>query len=114
MTISHRFVAGSLCVFLNTAMSVSSVWQRCSKSKTGLWTKEEPTDLSCNSTCWKTEEQFSAASLVRYKNLENGGPVVRTWSFHCHGLGFNPWLRAKIRQVVWCGQKQTNKNKRRR
>ena len=86
---------------------VRAVWPRCPKRKTGLRAKEEPTDLSCDSTCWRTEEQFSAASLVSHKNPENGGPVVvRTRCFHCHGLGFNPWSRTKIPQVAWYGQKQ--------
>ena len=25
-----------------------------------------------------------------------GGPVVKTPSFHCRGLGFDPWSRTKI------------------
>ena len=39
-----------------------------------------------------------------------GGPVVRTWGFHCWGPGFNPWLgnwdptilTAKIKQIKTC------------
>ena len=32
-----------------------------------------------------------------------GGPVVRTWLFHCQGLGATPGWRTKIPQAKWHG-----------
>ena len=34
-----------------------------------------------------------------------GGPVVRTWHFHCSGTGSIPGWGTKIPQVAWRGQK---------
>ena len=34
-----------------------------------------------------------------------GGPVVRTWHFHNHGLGSISGLRTKILQATWQAQK---------
>ena len=33
-----------------------------------------------------------------------GGPVVRTWHFHCWGPGSIPGWGTKIQQAVWCSQ----------
>ena len=35
-----------------------------------------------------------------------GGPVVRTWHFHCCGLGSIPGQGTKILQAVQCCQKK--------
>ena len=53
----------------------------------------------------KCETFAISANILRRKNIVYlisflkkcdwelpGGPVVRTLSFHCQGLGFNPWL----------------------
>ena len=34
-----------------------------------------------------------------------GGPVVRTWRSHCHGLGSVPGRGTKIPQAEWRGQR---------
>nr|XP_020771535.1 uncharacterized protein C3orf18 homolog isoform X1 [Odocoileus virginianus texanus] len=39
----------------------------------------------------------SAAEDVSPSGIPSG-PVVRTWCFHCRGLGFSPWLGTKILQ----------------
>ena len=41
----------------------------------------------------------------------SGGPVVRTWSFHCDDLGSVPAQGTKILQAACCGQKQNKKQK---
>ena len=33
-----------------------------------------------------------------------GGPVVRTWHFHCWGPGSVPAWGTKIQQAIWCSQ----------
>ena len=33
-----------------------------------------------------------------------GGPVVRTWCFHCYGPGLIPGQETKIPQAAWHGQ----------
>ena len=35
-----------------------------------------------------------------------GGPVVRTWCFHCCGLGSMPGQGTEILQATWHGQKK--------
>ena len=35
-----------------------------------------------------------------------GSPVVRTWHFHCQGLGLIPGQGTKILQAEWHGQKK--------
>ena len=35
-----------------------------------------------------------------------GGPVVRTWCFHCWGLGLISGQGNKIPQTAWCSQKK--------
>ena len=39
-----------------------------------------------------------------------GGPVVRTWCFHCQDPGLIPGQGTKIQQASWCGEK-TKQNK---
>ena len=43
--------------------------------------------------------------LLIYCQKFPGGPVVRTWCFHCHGLGLSPSQGTKIPQAAQCGQK---------
>ena len=40
-----------------------------------------------------------------------GGPVARTWCFHCWGPGSIPGWGTKILQAVWLGQNKQNKTK---
>ena len=35
--------------------------------------------------------------------------MVRTWHFHCWGLGLIPGWGTKILQATWCGQKERKK-----
>ena len=39
-----------------------------------------------------------------------GGPVVRTWHFHCSGPGSIPGWGTKILQATWWSQKKKNNN----
>ena len=41
-----------------------------------------------------------------------GGPVVRTLSFHCHGLGSIPGQETKVLQDLQCRQKKEEEKKR--
>ena len=48
------------------------------------------------------------------QNMRNrdfpGGPVVRTWRFHCRDLGSIPGRGTKIPQAAWLCQNKERKN----
>ena len=39
-----------------------------------------------------------------------GSPVVKTWHFHCQGLGLIPGQGTKILQAEWQDQKKKKRN----
>ena len=52
-------------------------------------------------------ESFGGGSLKQQTSREfPGGPVVRTWCFHCHGPGSIPSGGNKIWQAVQHGKKK--------
>ena len=105
-TIRSRLWINWVFPCMPTWTKTSQLYKRSAKA----WNKWPcPVDDTCGSECpWKFLQEKKWFQIKMWGEF-HGGPVVRTWRFHCCGLGSIPCQGTKILQAARRGQK---KNKR--
>ena len=68
--------------------------------------------LPSSTACPLNTTIFCRSWKILWSREFPGSPVVRTWSFHCQGLGSVPGQGTKILQAMWHGKNKTTTTKR--